>query len=49
VCGRDACSVLLGTAEGKRLLKKHRRIWEDNIKMNLQAVGCVRMDWIKLA
>jgi hypothetical protein len=23
--------------------------WEDNIKMDLQEVGCVVMDWINLA
>ena len=23
--------------------------WEDNIKMDLQEVGCERMDWIDLA
>ena len=25
-----------------------RRRWEDNIKMDLQAVGCRGMDWIEL-
>jgi hypothetical protein len=25
------------------------RIWEDNIKMDLQGVGCGGKDWIKLA
>ena len=25
-----------------------RRRWEDNIKMDLQEVGCGGMDWIKL-
>jgi hypothetical protein len=26
-----------------------RRVWEDNIKMDLQEVGCGCMDWIELA
>jgi hypothetical protein len=25
------------------------REWEDNIKIDLQAVGCEGMDWIELA
>jgi hypothetical protein len=35
--------------EGKRQLGRPRRRWEDNIKMDLQEVGCGDMDWIKLA
>ena len=35
--------------EGKRPLGRPRRRWEDNIKMNLQEVGCEDMDWIDLA
>ena len=34
---------------GKRPLEKLRRRWEDNIKMDLQEVGCGGMDWIELA
>ena len=30
-------------------LGRPRRRWEDNIKMDLQAVGCGGMDWIDLA
>jgi len=26
-----------------------RELWEDNIKMDLQEVGCGGMDWIELA
>jgi len=33
--------VLVGKPEGKRPLVKPRRRWEDNIKMDLQEVGCV--------
>jgi len=38
-----------GKSEGKRLLGRPRRRWEDNIKMDLQEVVCGRMDWIELA
>ena len=40
--------VLVGKPEGKRPLGKPRRRWEDNIKMDLQEVGCRGMDWIEL-
>jgi hypothetical protein len=38
-----------GKPEGKRPLGRPRRRWEDNIKMDLQEVGCEGMDWIELA
>jgi len=41
--------VLVGKSEGKRPLVRPRRRWEDNIKMDLQEVGCEGMDWIELA
>ena len=41
--------VLVGKPEGKRTLGRPRRRWEDNIKINLQEVGCGGMDWIELA
>jgi len=41
--------VLVGKPEGKRSLGRRRRRWDDNIKMDLQAVGCGDMDWIELA
>jgi hypothetical protein len=31
---------LVGKPEGKRPLGRPRRRWEDNIKMDLQVVGC---------
>jgi hypothetical protein len=46
---RGAYRVFRGKPEGKRPLGKARRRWEDNIKMDLQEVGCGGMDWIKLA
>jgi len=39
----------VGNPEGKRLLGRPRRRWEDNIKFELQEVGCGGMDWIHLA
>jgi len=47
--GRGVYRVLVGKPEGKRPLGRPRRRWEDNIKMNLQEVGCGGMDWIELA
>jgi len=40
---------LVGKHEGKRLLGRPRRRWEDNIKMDLQEVGCGGIDWMDLA
>jgi hypothetical protein len=40
---------LVGKPEEKRPLGRPRRRWEDNIKIDLQEVGCGGMDWIKLA
>jgi len=47
--GRDVYRVLVRKPEGKRPLGRPRHRWEDNIKMVLQEVGCVGMDWIELA
>jgi hypothetical protein len=47
--GRGMYRVLVGKHEGKRPLGRPRRRWEDNIKADLQEVGCGGMDWIQLA
>ena len=39
----------MGKPESKRALGGPRRRWEENIKMNLQEVGCGAMDWFELA
>jgi hypothetical protein len=39
----------MGKPEGKRPLGRPRRRWEDNIKMELQEVGCEGVDWIEQA
>jgi hypothetical protein len=41
--GRDVYRVLVGRPEGKRPLRRPRRRWEDNFKMDLRA------NWIQLA
>ena len=41
--------VPVGKPEGKRPLGRPRRIWEDNIKMDLQEVGRGCGDWKELA
>ena len=45
---RGVYRVLVGKPEGKRPLGRPRRRWEDNIKMDLQEVGCEGTDWIEL-
>jgi hypothetical protein len=47
--GRGVYRVLVGKPEGKRQLGRPRHRWEDNIKMDLQEVGCGGRDWIGLA
>jgi len=43
---RGVYRVLVGKPEGKRPLGRPRRGWVDNIRMDLQEVGCGYMDWI---
>jgi hypothetical protein len=47
--GRGVYRVLVGKPEGKRPLRRPRHRWYDNIKMDLQEVGCEGLDWIDLA
>ena len=46
---RGLYRVLVGKPEGKRPLGRNRRRWVDNIRMDLQEVGCGYVDWIGLA
>ena len=46
---RGVHRVLVRKPEGKRPLRRPRRRWEDNIKIDLQEVGGGRGDWKKLA
>jgi hypothetical protein len=47
--GRGAYRVLVGRPEGKRPLRRPRRRWEDNIKMDLGDKGIDGANWIRLA
>jgi len=46
---RGAYGVLVGKLEEKGPLGRPRRRWVDNIRMDLEEVGCRYMDWIGLA
>jgi len=46
---RGVYRILVGKPEEKRPLGRPRHKWEDNIKMDLQKLGCRGMDWIELA
>ena len=46
---RGVYRVLVGKPEGKRPMGRPRCRWVDNIRMDLQEVGCGYMDWIGLA
>ena len=46
---RGVYRVFVGKPEGKRPLGRPRRRWVDDIRMDLQEVGCGYMDWIGLA
>jgi hypothetical protein len=45
---RGVYRVLVGKPGGKRRLGRPRLRWEDNVEMDLQAVGCGGMDCIDL-
>jgi hypothetical protein len=47
--GRGVHRVLVGKPEGKRPVRRPRRRWEDNIKMDLQDVGEGSGDWMERA
>jgi len=43
---RGVYRVLVGKPQGKRALGRPRHRWVDNIRMDLQEVGCEYTDWI---
>jgi hypothetical protein len=47
--GRGVYRVLVGKPEGKRLLGRPRRRWEDNIKLDLREIRIDGAYWIQLA
>jgi hypothetical protein len=46
---RGAYNILVGRPEGRRLLGRPMRRWEDNIKMDLREIGFGDVDWIQWA
>jgi hypothetical protein len=46
---RNVYRLLVGKSEGKRPLGRPRRMWIDNIKMDLLEIGLNVVDWIGLA
>jgi hypothetical protein len=47
--GRGVYRVLVGRPEGKRPLRRLRRRWEDNIKVDLREIGIDGANWIRMA
>ena len=47
--GRGMHKILVGKPEGKRPLGRPRRMWKDNIMLDLQEVGTSCGDWMELA
>jgi hypothetical protein len=45
----NAYRILVGRPEGKRPLGRHRRRWEDNIRLDLREMGWGGMHWTDLA
>ena len=41
--GRSAFKILTGKPTGKRPLGRPRRRWEDNIRMDLEVIGLIRL------
>jgi hypothetical protein len=41
--------ILIGKPERKRPVRRSRRIWEDNIRMDLRKIGWEGVDWMHLA
>jgi CRISPR/Cas system-associated protein Cas7 (RAMP superfamily) len=46
---RKVYNVMVGKSEGRRLLRRARRRWEDGIRMDLREIGLEGVDWIRLA
>jgi hypothetical protein len=46
---RGAYNILVGRPEGRRPLGRHRRRWEDKIKMDIREIGFGDVEWIHLA
>jgi hypothetical protein len=46
---RNGYRILEGKSEGRRPLRRPRRRWEDNIRIDLRDIGWGGMDWIDVA
>jgi hypothetical protein len=46
---RNTYRILMGKPEGKRVLRRPRRGWVDNNKMDLREIGWDGVDWIDVA
>ena len=44
--GRSAFKILTGKATGKRPLGRHRRRWEDSIRMDLEEIDINAWNWV---
>jgi hypothetical protein len=47
--GRGIYRILVGRPEGKRPVGRSRRMWEDNIKLDLREIRIDVANWIRLA
>jgi hypothetical protein len=45
----NACRILVGKQQGKRQLGRQRRMWVDNVKIDLREIGWDGMYWNDLA
>jgi hypothetical protein len=45
----NACRILVGKPEGRTQLRRPRRRWVYNIKMDLREIGWDGMNWIHVA
>jgi hypothetical protein len=46
---RNVYKILVGKPEGKRTFGRPRRVWEDNIGMDLREIGWDDVDWIRVS
>jgi hypothetical protein len=47
--GRSAFKILTGTPKGNRPLRRPRRRWENNIRMDLKEIGINTRNWVDSA
>jgi hypothetical protein len=46
---RNTCRIFVGMPEGKKLIGRPRRRWENNIKTDCKEIEWYGVDWIDLA